>query len=99
MKKRLRKKLGMGEYRELGFELSGNLIEMDEEQGDAVFQRFVALVDSFGMYCGGAWDDKGFDLYVATGLVGTQNAERRETFLNQFKEFKEVSDFKAGDLQ
>ena len=41
MKKRLRKKLGMGEYRELGFELSGNLIEMDEEQGDAVFQRFV----------------------------------------------------------
>ncbi len=98
MKKRLRKKLMVGEFKELDFALTGNLIEMDEETEVAFFERFFDLCEEFDFGLDGAFGQDSFDLAVLTGVIGTQNEERRAAFLEKLKDFKEITGFDASNL-
>ena len=56
MKKRLRKKLGLKEFQELGFAVCCNVAEMDEAAEDALFDQIIALFEKYEMHCGGFFD-------------------------------------------
>ncbi len=98
MKKRLRKKLGVGEFLELEFALTGKLVEMEEEAEVEFFERFFDLCEEFDFGLDGAFGDDSFDLAVITGFVGTENEERRAAFLEKLKDFKEITEFDASNL-
>lgn len=98
MKKRLRKKLGIGEYRELCFEFSGKLKEMSDEESDQFIDRFVELVKSCEFCCHGAFGDGEISLCIETGVKDTDNEERRQKFLAGVNAISEISEVSATEL-
>lgn len=54
MKKRLRKKLHLAEYRALGFRVEGVLIDsLDAEGSDRMFDDWINFIEARGITCGG----------------------------------------------
>ncbi|MGE3276487.1 MAG: 50S ribosome-binding protein YggL [Vicinamibacterales bacterium] len=67
MKKRLRKKLRLGEFVELGFEVSFRLPWADGDQAlDAFWDEFVEHIESRRLYCAGACG-KAWDVVIYRG--------------------------------
>ncbi|WP_176013240.1 50S ribosome-binding protein YggL [Victivallis sp. Marseille-Q1083] len=98
MKKRLRKKLRVGEFKELCFEFSGKLTEMDDAASDAFIDKFVELVEHCQLCCHGVFGDGEIELCMETGPVDTDNAERRQAFLDGLKELPQITSFEATEL-
>jgi uncharacterized protein YggL (DUF469 family) len=98
MKKRLRKKKCIGEFAEMGFELKATYPEMNDEQLDAFMAKVMGKVGEFGMYCGGGFFIDGLDLFVCTGKVNTDEAARKEQFVEWFKGALDGIEVTAGDL-
>ena len=99
MKKRLRKKLRVGEFTDLVFTLSGKLNPMDEAGEDAFFDRFFDLMEDNGCCLSGTIGLEDFDLAVITGPVNTDNEARREAILEGLKNFPEIAEFDASVLE
>ena len=98
MKKRLRKKLGLKEFQELGFAICCNVAEMDEAAEDALFDRIIALFEKYEMHCGGFFDANHLDLEVCTGLVNTDNQARYEAAKAEFMQLEGLSDIEITEL-
>ena len=98
MKKRLRKKLGLGEYTRLTFTLEAKLKELDDEGMDALYNRFIELLEKFECECDGGWCDQELFMTISTGLIGNDNAERRLRFLEALSQFDEITEFDASEL-
>ncbi len=98
MKKRLRKKLHVGEFTDLCFTLSGKLKAMDEETEDRFFTSFFGLAGELGFCLEGTIGGGEIDLEVITGHAGFANEERREAFLTGLKELKEIEEFDASTI-
>ncbi len=98
MKKRLRKKLHLGEFTDLCFTLNGKLKPMTEEEEDAFFETFFELAASAGFALEGTIGGDGFDLEVITGPADTSNDMRREAFLAAIKELEAITEFDASTL-
>jgi len=63
---RLNKKLYVGEYAVLGFEVSFKFKEIDEITFDAFFTEFVEFVESRHLIMGGAGGAESFDIYISS---------------------------------
>ncbi len=98
MKKRLRKKLGLKEFQELGFAICCNVAEMDEAAEDALFDQIIALFEKYEMHCGGFFDANHLDLEVCTGLVNTDNQARYEAAKAEFMKLEGLSDIEITEL-
>jgi len=98
MKKRLRKKLHVGEFTDLCFTLSGKLKAMDEETEDRFFTSFFGLAGELGFCLEGTIGGGEIDLEVITGQAGFANEERREAFLTGLKELQEIEEFDASTI-
>lgn len=93
--KRLRKKLRLDEFQELGFELEINLnVDLNSELTDAFFDRFLAgLIGPNGMgYCG--WDYG----YVCSYSRECLSEKHRELVSIWLKEAPEVATFTVHPL-
>ena len=99
MKKRLRKKLMVGEFRELGFEFSADIEGLDEAGNEALFDQFAALIDDCEFYCEGAWGDEDVDLYISTGVINSDNEKRRAGFAEKIAALKGFANLKIGELE
>ena len=98
MKKRIRKKLHIGEYADYSFMLTGQLAAMDEEAEDRFFTRMLTLAEDCRCWFDGVFGDDFFDLEVITGPAHCLNEERRAALLDGLKEIKEITEFNAGEL-
>jgi uncharacterized protein YggL (DUF469 family) len=98
MKKRLRKKLFLGEFKELGFDLKAEVKLPSEAELDAFWQKFVAKIEELELHCSGAFGEATLDLFVLVGKPGTEEVERRGKFLAWLQEQPEVSNVVAGEL-
>lgn len=99
MKRRLRKKLRRGEYRELGFELCFALPEhWDEETQLQFWDRAIEQIEALGLAIGGAvgprWD------VVVTSLAdrASVTAAQREALLAWLAADPDISALQAGPL-
>ncbi len=98
MKKRLRKKLQLGEFKVYHFEFDADLAEMDDDAADKFLDRFVELVQKCGICCHGEFGDGKIELCMETGIGTDDNAGIRQAFLDGLKDFPEIVKFTATEL-
>ncbi len=98
MKKRLRKKLGIGEFRELFFDVNCTVAEMPEEAEAEFFEKVIALLEKHDMYCHGCLDGRSLELVVSTGLIDTDNQSRYEEAKKELAVLEGLSDLEIGEL-
>jgi len=99
MKKRLRKKLHKGEFRELGFEIRFEFDRLFTEK--EVFDYcdgFIDMLESYGLEVGGGWDTKHFDGFITTHK-GSVSPEEREKVIAWLSEAEDVKTFMTGELR
>ena len=95
MKKRLRKKLGVGEFEEMVFDFFAKVSDATNEE---VFNKFLEAIEAADFCCEGTWDEEAVDLYVSTGLKNTDNEARKVKFMEAVAAITELSEAKASDL-
>lgn len=95
MKKRLRKKLGVGEFEEMVFDFYAKVSDAGNEE---IFNKFLAALEDADFCCEGTWDEEAVDLYVSTGLKNTENEARKAKFMEAVAAISELTEVKASDL-
>lgn len=95
MKKRLRKKLGVGEFEELVFDF---FAEVEDAENQEIFDNFLAAIEAAEFCCEGTWDAEGIDLYVSTGLRDTDNEARKVAFAEKISTISGLKNVKMSDL-
>lgn len=99
MKKRLRKKLKIAEFKELGFFVTGTFNPIEEVELDLFFQKLVEFAESKDMQCGGGYNTEEFEIFVNTGKAGDDNEALRKEFVAMVEAAKkEIKEFEATDL-
>lgn len=98
MRRRLRKKLRLGEFREFGFELAFTLpSDLSDDQvldfGDELF----AEVESRNLMVGGASGHR-WDVFVTRSRRGSATTEDREALRAWLEGQSLVSEVKVGEL-
>ena len=79
MKKRIRKKLYLGEFRELGFEVEAQFRGgVDAAGRDAFLERFVDAVAREGLAFGGGTSAAGLDGFLTLDHRGSATEQHRE---------------------
>lgn len=98
MKKRIRKKRRVGEFREDCFQVEFEFIaELSPSERDAVLDRFIAMIEEAGLQFGGGVDTR------CTGIVefcgrGSATDQHREFVLGWIRNQPETFDEAVGPL-
>ena len=99
MKKRLRKKLKLAEFQELGFFVAGTFNKIDDPALDMFFERIIQFAEENNMQCGGGYNAEEFEIFVNTGLAGKDNEAARQKFVDFIAAAKdEIKEFEATEL-
>lgn len=98
MRKRLRKKLFLREFQEMGFDLKAKMNLPDEAALDAFWGKFVQQVEENNVHCHGAFGNEELDMFVLVGKIGPEAVERRTKLVEWLKTQPEVSEINAGEL-
>ncbi len=98
MKKRLRKKLGLGEFRELCFDVNCTIGEMSEEAEDALFDQVIEVFEKNDMYCYGCLEECKLELVVSTGTLDNDNEARYEAAKKDLAALAGLNDLEIGEL-
>ena len=99
MKKRLRKKLRLAEFRELGFDvsfsLSGHRIEGEIDQ---FFDSFIVdVIEARGLLCGGG-GHRNWSFFVARPSRQSASEDDREYILSSMRGYPNVVEVQVGPL-
>ena len=98
MKKRLRKKLHLGEFTDLVFTVTGTVSGVEEADSNAFYTKLFQAVAECGCCLNGVIEPTKFDLEVITGPRDTDNAARREELIGKLKADPHIQDLNASDL-
>jgi uncharacterized protein YggL (DUF469 family) len=99
MKKRIRKKLYLGEFRELGFEVGAQFrTGVDSAARDAFLERFVEAVAREGLAFGGGTSAAGLDGFVTLDHRGSTTEQHRERVQKLLAADEAVATPKVGPL-
>lgn len=103
MKKRLRKKKGLKEFQEAGFEFFANFKCEDEDQ---FINEFSAIVEKHKVFFQGHFCDceqeggeEHIEGFVTVGLITTSLNERRDAFVKDLTEKLALTNVKTGDWE
>lgn len=99
MKKRLRKKLRLGEFREFGFEVGFRLSdELDQAGLDRFWEFFIAeAIEVRGLMCGGA-SGRVWDVFVTRAGRGSATEQDRRDITGWLDRYPDVSEVRIGPL-
>lgn len=92
MKKRLRKKLRLKEFQELGFHASFDLKE--EQDYDEFFDQLIPFVESQGLFIGGGLND----FYAVAHHRNSATPEQQEALRDWLSKHPSVSNINIGPL-
>ena len=96
---RLNKKLYVGDYAVLGFEVSFKFAEIEEQTFDTFFTDIVEFVESRDLIMGGAGGSESFVIYVSSyGRYKSATEEDRIAFEQWLAERKFIVDDKVAPL-
>ena len=96
---RLNKKLYVGQYAVLGFEVSFKFTEIDEQNFDTFFTEIVDFVESRGLILGGAGGSQSFVIYVSSyGRYVSATEEDRSAFKQWLTARVFITDVKIAAL-
>ncbi|MCL2340567.1 MAG: YggL family protein [Proteobacteria bacterium] len=100
MKKRLRKKLHRGEFRELGFEVRFRCTDdISDKAFDATIDAFILqAIEACGLVCGGGGQKPSWCVFVALNRRGSVTEEHRVAVQRWLATQPSVTEFQAGPL-
>ncbi|OWW20199.1 50S ribosome-binding protein YggL [Noviherbaspirillum denitrificans] len=97
---RQRKKLKLGEFQELGFDVTAKLTkELSQEERTAFIDALIAAIDDMGLLFGGGFNG-GFEGFVVVdALRGSVSKEQRNAFKTWLESRAELKDVVVGPLK
>ena len=95
MKKRLRKKLNVGEFAKMCFLFSADYECADDE---ALWETFADKVSELDLLCTGMWDNGAIELCFEAGPVNSDEEKRRASFVEWIKQQPEYKNIEIGEL-
>ena len=99
MKKRLRKKRRLGEFREYGFELTFAIHpSLTADEVDAVTDAFIDLIESRNLQIGGGGNHS-WSVFVQGPSRGSATEQDREAILRWLSQHEHVVNATAGPLR
>lgn len=98
MKKRIRKKKCIGEFKELAFRLTAKYAKLTPETADEILSRILEKGKELGLLCGGTFEADHFDFYVVSGRINTRNEERRQEMVEFVKTLPGMESVEAGEF-
>lgn len=100
MKKRLRKKLHIGEFQELGFSLSFTLKgEQTPEELESFVELFLThAIDPQGLCYAGSGSQTQWDGLVMLNAMGSVSEEQRKSVISWFEKAENVENLDASEL-
>lgn len=98
MNKRIRKKKCRGEFKELAFSLAASYAKLCEENADDFVDKILDKAGELNMSCGGTFELDHCDLYIVTGRINTNEAERKEKLVEFFRTLPGVEKVEAGEF-
>ena len=101
MRKRLRKKKHLGEFQELGFELSFDYVVSDVEEEDALLDAFLLeAVEARGLQFGGGGGRGTWSGFATAGAKGATATEAHREAVRMWLERRpEVTVVRVGPLR
>lgn len=97
---RQRKKLRLGEFQELGFEVSANSTkELSQEERAKFIDDLIISVDGMGLLFAGGLNSKLAGFVVVNALRGSVTEEQREAFGKWLASRPELADVQVGPLK
>ncbi len=97
--RRLRKKLYVGEYAVLGFEVSFKFADLDECTFDSFFTEIINFVESRNLILGGAGGSQTFSVFIsAFDRYGSASEDDRSAFIGWLAEREFIKDAVVGEL-
>jgi len=100
MKRRLRKKLYLGEFQEHAFELKARFVEaLSEDTLDALLEAFIDTVEARDLDFVGSFDDSGLrGTVMSAKRYHSPSEEDRQVLIEWLKARSEIADAEASDL-
>ena len=101
MKKRLRKKRRVGEFQEMGFEVSFNIQKgLTVSEQNAILDDFITqAVEANGLQFGGGGDTHWQGFIVLNKSRGSVSAHHRETVRSWLEKNPQISNIRIGELR
>ena len=101
MKKRLRKKRRVGEFQEMGFEMSFDIQKgLTVIEQNAILENFIAqAVEENGLQFGGGGDTHWQGFIVLNKSRGSVTLHHRETVRRWLEENSQISNIRIGELR
>ena len=97
--KRVQKKLFIGEYAVLGFEVSGKFTQGQESDFDSDFDDFIDFIESRNLCFGGGYTGQEFDGFItAIDLRGSTTEDDRKTVESWLSSQDKLSNIEVGSL-
>jgi uncharacterized protein YggL (DUF469 family) len=100
VKKRLRKKLRLGEFQEFGFEVFFRLADNTPDHiFESVIDAFIShAIEANGLVCGGGGKNSGWNVFVTLDQRGSATDEHRQAVQRWLEKRAEVKDIGIGPL-
>jgi uncharacterized protein YggL (DUF469 family) len=100
VRKRLRKKLHVGEFQELGFEVYFRVADnLSYDAFDAVVDTFISqAIEAHGLLCGGGGTNPEWSVFVTPQGRGSATEEHRQAIAAWLAARPEVSTVQIGPL-
>ena len=98
MKKRLRKKLHVGEFREYGFPVEFRMLPAPSTtEYDALIDEFIAMIEHNGLCFGGGGRER-WEGFVALDSRGSATAEHRQAVEDWLNNHPQIENVAVGEL-
>jgi uncharacterized protein YggL (DUF469 family) len=100
VRKRLRKKLHVGEFQELGCEVHFQVVDnLSHDAFDAVVDAFISqAIEAHGLMCGGGGKNPDWNVFVTRGRRGSVTEEHRQAIERWLATRPEINAVHIGPL-
>lgn len=99
MRKRLRNKLRLGEFRAFGFEVSCRLDEdMPQDEIGRILDDFIAMIEANGLQCGGGASRGRWGAFVERKGRGSVTEEQRQIVARWLEMYPLFTEYTISEL-
>lgn len=100
MRKRLRKKLHLGEFQEFGFEVRfRGADDLSNDSFDSIVDAFITqAIEASGLMCGGEGKNPEWTVFVTLNRRGSATEEHRQAVQKWLEAQQEVKEMEVGSL-
>lgn len=97
MRKRLRKKFRLGEFREFGFEVRFTTPKLTPAEADAFLDQWIEFVESQHLQFGGGGNAADWSGFITIAGRGSTTAGQRDAVIRWLQSYPGVTDVRVSD--